>query len=109
MPSRRPLIEILYFDGCPNHQAARDLVERATADIGLGAQVRFVNVPDADAADRQRFLGSPTIRVDGRDIEPGADLRGDFVLACRVYRTDRGLAGLPDEAWLRQALAEAPR
>jgi hypothetical protein len=56
-----------------------------------------------------RFLGSPTIRVDGRDVEPGAEERQEFVLSCRVYRTERGLAGQPDEAWIREALTGAGR
>lgn len=110
MSSRRPaLVEILSFDGCPNQGAARDLVNRVTDEVGLPADVRLVNVPDADSAIRQRFLGSPTIRVDGRDVEPGADARDRFVLACRVYRTDRGLAGAPDEDWLRRALVGSAR
>lgn len=64
-----------------------------------------MNVHDPTAAKRLRFLGSPTIRVDGRDIEPGADERIEYVLACRVYRTEHGAAGVPDERWLRDALA----
>jgi hypothetical protein len=66
-------------------------------------------VPDADAAVALRFLGSPTVRVDGHDVEPGADERRDFVLACRVYQTDQGTAGEPDEAWIRAALKRASR
>jgi hypothetical protein len=51
-----------------------------------------------------RFLGSPTIRVNGRDVEPGADDRETFVLACRVYRTEAGISGQPLDAWIRAAL-----
>ena len=42
--------------------------------------------------------------MDGRDIEPGADERTEYVLACRIYRTDEGIAGVPDDRWLRDAL-----
>ena len=98
-------IEILTFEGCPNAHAARELVERVVADVGSDAAVAYVDVPDPEAAARRRFLGSPTIRVDGRDIEPGAEERTEYVLACRVYRTERGPAGTPDERWLRTALA----
>ena len=52
-------------------------------------ELRLVNVPDPDAAKRLRFLGSPTVRIDGRDVEPGAGHRDDFVLACRVFRTGK--------------------
>ena len=103
----RPRVEILYFDGCPNHEPARDLVEQVAAELGLQAQIELVEVPDADTATRLRFLGSPSVRVDGRDVEPGADARSDFVLSCRVYRSERGLVGQPEADWLRSALREA--
>lgn len=102
-----PLVEVLYFDGCPNHPATLALVERLSRELGLDPTVRAVNVADPEAAVRERFLGSPTVRVDGRDIEPGADERTDFVLSCRVYRTERGLAGQPVERWVRDALLRA--
>ena len=107
--ARQPLVEILYFDGCPNVDGAREVVARVAAEVGAAAQVRLVKITDADAAVRRRFLGSPTIRVDGRDIEPGADARDEYVLACRVYRTEDGYVGQPEETWLRRALTEAAR
>ena len=101
----RVVVEILFFEGCANHEAARELVERVAGELGLRPEMRLVEVPDTETAERLRFLGSPTIRVDGRDIEPGADARAEFMLACRVYRTDHGFSGRPDERWLRDALA----
>lgn len=105
--TRTVLVEILSFDGCPNRDAAMQLVARVLVDSDVDAEVRIVDVPDAEAAQRTRFLGSPTIRVDGRDIEPGADARADFALSCRVFRTESGLHGQPDERWVREALARA--
>ena len=102
-----PLVEVLTFEGCPHAEPALELVKRVLADIGLGATVRRVDVPDAEAAGSQRFLGSPTIRVNGRDIEPGVAERDQYVLSCRIYRTDSGLTGEPDEQWLREALSAA--
>jgi hypothetical protein len=100
----RPLVEILYFDGCPNHEAARALVERVSGELGLEPELRLVNVPDEEAARRLRFLGSPTIRVAGRDVDPQAGERDEYVLSCRVYRTASGFAGQPEERWVRDAL-----
>ena len=97
-------VEVLTFEGCPNAAAARELVERVVAESRVEAEVAYADVPDPEAAGRLRFLGSPTIRVDGRDIEPGADERTEYVLACRIYRTDEGIAGVPDDRWLRDAL-----
>jgi hypothetical protein len=99
-----PVVEVLYFDGCPNHEPSVALVERVAKELGLQPEIRLVNVTDAAAAARLRFLGSPTVRVDGRDIEPDAEQRTDFVLSCRVFRTESGFSGEPDERWVRDAL-----
>lgn len=98
------LVEVLTFEGCPHAEPALKLVERVVAESGAGATVRRVDVADSEAAAAQRFLGSPTIRVNGRDIEPGVDERDEYALSCRVYRTESGLKGEPDERWLRDAL-----
>lgn len=103
----RPRVEILYFEGCPNHEAARGLVERVAAELQVEPEIDVVEVADAVAATELRFLGSPTVRVNGRDVEPGADERGDFVFSCRVYRGERGFSGQPDAGWVREALSEA--
>jgi len=104
---RRPRVEILYLDGCPNHEAARALVERIAAELRVEPQIELVDVPDAATAAQLRFLGSPTVRVDGRDVEPGADERGDFVFSCRLYRSERGFSGQPEAGWVREALSRA--
>jgi hypothetical protein len=104
---RRPPVEILYFDGCPNHEPARELVEQVAAELGLEAKIELIEVADADSATRLRFLGSPSVRVEGSDVEPGADERSDFVLSCRVYRSERGLVGQPEADWIRSALSAA--
>lgn len=54
--------------------------------------------------ERLRFLGSPSLRVNGRDVEPGADERETFVFACRVYRTPVGFSGQPATEWVHAAL-----
>lgn len=96
--------QILYFDGCPNHESAQRLVERIAREVGVPVEVDFVEVPSAEEAERLRFLGSPSVRIDGRDVEPGAENRRDYTLSCRIYRTRTGVAGEPDEEWVRAAL-----
>lgn len=104
-----PRVEILYFEGCPNYEGARGLVERIAGELRAVPEIQLIEVPDGEAARKLRFLGSPTVRVNGRDVEPGAEVRPDFVLSCRVYRSEQGFAGQPPERWIRQALAEAAR
>jgi hypothetical protein len=73
-------------------------------ELQIDLDLNLVEVRDPDAAAKARFLGSPTVRVHGRDIEPGADDRQESVFACRVYKTEAGLSGQPDERWLDAAL-----
>lgn len=97
-------IELLYVPDCPNQREAHALVQRIAAEEHLATDLRLIEVTSPEQAEALRFLGSPSIRVDGRDIEPDANERDTFTLACRLYRTDSGLGGLPAEAWLRAAL-----
>jgi hypothetical protein len=100
-------IEILYFDGCPNHKQATDLVRESLRELAISAEVLEVNVPDAATAEAVRFLGSPSIRVEGMDVEPAARARREYALCCRTYGTDGRIAGLPSRDLLRQALKSA--
>ena len=100
-----PTVEILFFAGCPNVEQTREMVEAASAASGVVPELRLTEVTSQAEAERLRFLGSPSVRVDGRDVEPGAEERQTFVLACRIYRTDAGVSGRPAQEWLRAALA----
>ena len=102
-----PLVEILYFDGCPNHKPALALVERVSRELGIKPEVRLVNVPDQATAVRLRFLGSPTVRVGGTDVDPRSAERDDYGLSCRVFQTEAGIVGQPEERWVRSALIDA--
>jgi len=80
------------------------VVERVVEETGVPAHVEvIVMTSEADARER-RFLGSPTVRVEGRDVDQRLNGRREYTLADRIYRTDRGLAGWPDAAWVREAL-----
>jgi glutaredoxin len=105
----RPQIDVLTFAGCPHARAALALVERLVSELELEASIRRIDVTSLEQAEAQRFLGSPTIRVNGSDIEPGAGKRTGYTLACRIYGTATGVRGEPDENWLRQALLRTTR
>ena len=101
-------VEVLYFDGCPNHEALLPHLREVLRDAGVAAAITLRRVEDDEAAQRERFLGSPTVRVDDVDVEPGADTRTDFGLKCRLYQTPAGLRGAPLDEWLLAALAGQP-
>jgi hypothetical protein len=98
---------VLTVAGCPNRDAAIALVHRVCAELSGPVEIRVVDIPDQEAAEKTRFLGSPTIRVDGRDVEPGAEHCLEYVCSCRLYQGEYSLRGLPEEAWVRQALKDA--
>jgi hypothetical protein len=102
-----PRIELLYWDGCPSHPQALAELRDAMADLGLDPDTVVVREVDTDErAGRERFVGSPTIRVDGEDIEPPGD--EPTGLTCRVYRLRDGrYSPTPDPASVRAALETA--
>lgn len=100
-------IELLWFEGCHNHEAARALLHALLAERRLSASIEDLEVPDEATGNRVRFPGSPTIRVNGRDVEPGAEECADCAPRCRLYRTRDGLRGLPERAWIEAALDAA--
>ena len=65
-------VEVLYFRGCPNHEALLPRLRALMTAAGVVGEVELVRIAGADEAQRHRFLGSPSVRVDGEDIEPGA-------------------------------------
>lgn len=103
----KPLVEILYFEGCPNHEPARALVERTSHALGIETELRLVEVVDNASARRCGFLGSPTIRVNGRDIDPQPPELAEYSLSCRLFRTEHGTSAQPDPRWVRDALRRA--
>jgi hypothetical protein len=101
-----PEVELLWWKECPSWERALAMLREAMAEAGLDPESLTAREIDTeDAAARERFVGSPTIRVDGADIQPpGAD--EPVGLACRVYRRrDGGVSPLPDPDDLRDVLA----
>ena len=98
-------VEVLYFDGCPTYRAAQKILREVLAGEGVGADVALLKVGSEEEARRLGFPGSPTIRIDGRDLFPAAK-RAGHALGCRVYATPEGLRGSPTPDMVRAALAE---
>jgi hypothetical protein len=97
-------IELLYFDGCPNHEAFLPYLRELLARAEVPAQIELRRVETPEDAERERFLGSPTVRIDGRDVDPRADQREDYGMKCRLYATEEGLRGTPPDDWILRAL-----
>jgi hypothetical protein len=100
-------IELLYCDGCPSHAPLLGRLRELLAAAGVDAPVEERRVESEADAISERFLGSPTLRIDGVDVDPAAAERKDFGLTCRLYRTDAGLRGAPPDEWIVDAVERA--
>ncbi len=101
MTAQEPLaIEIQVFEGCPHAEETLGLVSKIAARLMPGANVSRVEVDTQELATEIGFLGSPSIRVNGRDIEGRAGVGG---LSCRMYDG----SGVPPEWMIETAIARA--
>ena len=107
-------IELLYFDGCPKYPVAEEELLRVLREEGIEAEVELVAINTDEEARRLGFPGSPTMRIDGRDLFPAPDRR-EVGLGCRLYATPEGVKGSPTAGMIREAIVsglgtrEAPR
>ena len=105
--SRR--IELLYFQGCPNHEAFLPHLRRLLHEHGVRDAVRLIEISGEEEARTQRFLGSPSLRIDDHDVDPDARGRSDYGMQCRLYLTENGVRGTPPDSWILRAITgEAP-
>jgi hypothetical protein len=97
-------IEFRYWEGCPSHPEAMELLEQVLQERGIEAEVVVRHIGTQQEAEELRFPGSPTILVDGRDVDPeGATARP--ALNCRIYRLPNGkVSPVPSREQLEDAL-----
>lgn len=108
-----PQIEVLYIDDCPNHDALLPHLDALLAEHEIEAVVRVVHIAGPDEARRHRFRGSPTVRVNGIDVDPVPFVpaaQDDHDLRCRLYPrpSGGGAAGVPPDEWILDALLDNP-
>lgn len=103
--TRRPKIEFFFWEDCPSHPQALQLVQEVMAEVGIQVPIEKIEVlTDKDAA-RLEFPGSPTIRVDGVDIDPAGAAQMGTALTCRIYILEDGrYSPVPSKEMLRRAL-----
>lgn len=100
-------IELLWFQDCSNHHAAEAMLNEVLSEFGVKEVIERVEVPDAEVGKRLTFPGSPTIRINGLDVEPGWQACDDCTPRCWLYLTSEGLRGLPEKSWIRQGIETA--
>ena len=102
-----PFLELLYVASCPNHEAFLPHLRSLLLDAGVDAPIELVEVTSDEEAQRLRFLGSPTLRINGVDVDPSAAGRTEYGLQCRLYPGETGVRGTPCDHWIQRALEHA--
>jgi len=103
------MIELLYFEGCPSAAETEALLRRVLAEEGCAAPLTKSAVETPEQAAATRFLGSPTVRVNGRDIEPARADEPGGAFSCRIYHTENGRSGVPPVELIRAAVRSLPQ
>ncbi|MGZ5336667.1 MAG: DF family (seleno)protein [Solirubrobacterales bacterium] len=106
--SQPPLVEFLWWRECPSWERVLARLRATMEELGLDPDsIEQEEMLTEDDAERSSFIGSPTIRVDGVDVQPpGPDQPAG--LSCRIYRhRDGKISPLPDPDDVRDALRKA--
>jgi hypothetical protein len=99
------VIEFLFWQDCPSHQEALKRLRQVMEDMDLDVPVREIEVLNQEEAERLSFPGSPTIRVNGADVDPAGAALMEVALTCRLYRLEDGRPSpLPSKQMIRRAL-----
>ena len=108
MTADAPTVEVLWWRGCPSTPRAIDELRAIMSELDFDPESIEVREVDTDAgAAEEHFVGSPTIRVDGRDVQPPGP-EEPLGLTCRVYRLRDGrVSPTPDPQDVREALLAA--
>lgn len=102
------MIEILYFEGCPNYGGLEQHIRALCTGLGTDTPIVSRRIDTDDQAHDERFLGSPTVRVNGVDVDPTAVARNSYGLACRLYRHADRVQGTPPDGWIVAAITAIP-
>jgi len=100
-------VDFLYWEKCPSHEEALDRLRAILREEGIVTDVRVTHVDSDEAAQALRFPGSPTIRINGRDVQSEVEA-ADGRLTCRLYILEDGRASpLPSAEMIRRAVRAA--
>jgi hypothetical protein len=98
-------IELYFWEECPSYPEAKQLLQEVLDERGIRDPIEMREVRTHEEAAELAFPGSPTIRIDGRDVDP-AGVGAPAVLACRVYRlADGRVSPIPSRQQLEEALS----
>lgn len=100
-------LQFLYFEGCPSYKEGLENLKKALKELGLPEDFEMINVDTDEKARQYNFIGSPTIRINGKDLDTRAEkARVTGYKGCRIYQTPQGLKGAPTVEMIKEAIKE---
>lgn len=100
-------VELYYFDGCPSYSKALDNLLMALALERVSVEVELIRVRDAADAAAKSFIGSPTIRINGADVDQSSIAQPGKWRGCRLYLDGDRTLGWPPVDQIRGAIRGA--
>ena len=100
-------VQVFISPSCSHAEAALGLVNEYLAEAGVHAEIEEVVTANFEDAKNVRSLGSPTVRIDGVDIEYGTNEPQEFTSECRYYNTTDGWEPLPPKHLVLGAITRA--
>ena len=97
-------IELLYFKECPSWKKALSNLEEIIQELDINNEIIMINVETNEDAIKYEFTGSPTIKVNGKDIFPTE--QNNYALGCRIYKTPKGYKGSPTKEMISERLSK---
>ncbi|MFQ3611399.1 MAG: hypothetical protein SNJ72_07885 [Fimbriimonadales bacterium] len=99
-------VQLLYYPDCPSHERALELLHEALRQEGVPLTVEVIRIESQAQADTHQFVGSPTIRIGGHEVQPQPHL--PYRLTCRTFIHEDGrLSPVPSLTTLREAIRNA--
>ena len=96
-------IEFFYFTGCPSYIKTLENLKEILAEKKIKAQLELINVKSPQEAQRLGFQGSPSIRIDGTDLDGKKE---GYSFNCRLYKINNQLTGIPSKEYISERLKD---
>jgi len=97
-------IELLYFGGCKWWKRTDEILQELLDELDIKASIKRIQIKSEEDTIKHRFIGSPTVRINGEDVHPE---KKKPYFGCRTYRYKNETRPYPPKRMLRNALINA--
>lgn len=100
-------IQFLFYKECPSYKLAYINLEEALKEEEIEEWIQIIKVENEQEAKNLQLSGSPTIRINGIDIDPASINTKNYGIHCRNYSINGKSTGWPDKVLIKQAIQKA--